>query len=231
MQKLPAGWVRNEFKGWLNRFSFADENNVWIVGDQGQVYQSTDGGANWQSRGLELSRVVKPGKAASVNFKDVEFLSRDAGSMIVEVRQERSVHGGSLSYSYKLAVLSTANGGRHWVLQGMLDTSAYVQTHFLSEREWWVETSSRQSLLRTIDGGKTWGDVKLGDDANGGVMLFLDSNTAWLLSNAAGFDGNNLFTRDGGKTWNFVSFVGPEPEGLGADRHQDVHLRDDPLTA
>lgn len=56
--------VRNEFKGWLNYFSFADENNVWIVGDQGQVYQSTDGGANWQSRGIELSRGVKPGKGS-----------------------------------------------------------------------------------------------------------------------------------------------------------------------
>jgi photosystem II stability/assembly factor-like uncharacterized protein len=201
-QRIPAGWVRNEFKGWLNRFSLADENNVWIVGDQGQVYQSTDGGANWQSRGIELSRVVKPGKSASINFKDIEFFSRDAGRMIVEVRQERSVHGDvALSYSYKLAVLSTADGGRRWVLRGILDTSAYVRAYFLSEREWWMQTSSRQSLLRTIDGGKTWTDVNLGDDANGGVMLFLDPKTAWLLSSASGFNGSNLFTPDGGNTW------------------------------
>ena len=198
--KLPSGWVNNEFKGWVNCFSFADEFNGWILGDHGQAYQTTDGGRSWHSRSPQLLSVL--GAMSSVpDFKEVRFFTKDVGFMIVE---SRGVHESENEYVIRpstVRILKTENGGRQWVLQGEVMTAPIVRAYLLSEQEWWLQSSSRRALLHTLDSGKSWMQTKLPDDANGGVLLFVDSSTIWMLSHGAGFDGSNLLTRDGGKTW------------------------------
>lgn len=199
-QRLPLGLVRDELQPRLIAFSFADESNGWIVGEMGQVYQSTDGGASWQSRALQLGRVIKVDKPRRIDFEEVRFFNNRVGCMITQV-VDRDDDGIPKQYLKKLSILRTGNGGRDWVLRRTLKTPTIVGAYFLNENEWWLRTSS-QTLFQTTDGGKTWSEVK--PDvyyASMRVMLFVDAKIGWLLSFPSGLYGENLLTRDGGKTW------------------------------
>jgi photosystem II stability/assembly factor-like uncharacterized protein len=201
VSRLPSGWVNNEFKGWLTCVSFADDLNGWILGNGSQAYQTTDGGSSWHSRSSQLRRVLGSRSPAIPDFKEVRFFTRDVGFMIVEYLNVLESEASYVIRGSTLAVLKTENGGRQWVLHGELRTPPLIKAYLVSEQEWWLQTSSRKSLQHTVDSGKTWMQVKLPEDVSESVLLFVDSKTIWMLSHAAGFDGSNLLTRDGGQTW------------------------------
>jgi hypothetical protein len=180
--------------------SFADESNGWIVGEMGRVYESTDGGASWQSRASQFARLIKVRQPWRVNFKKVSFFSKGVGCMIVEVNDKRDPYAHP-SYLRKLVILRTENGSRDWRVRRTIETPQFVAAQFLTQDEWWVRTLPSTVLFHTTDGGKTWSQVKLTDDASHGPVVFLDSNTGWVFSFLSGFSFPNLLTRDGGNTW------------------------------
>jgi photosystem II stability/assembly factor-like uncharacterized protein len=182
-------------------FSFVDEAYGWLVGDRAQAYQTTDGATSWQPRGPQFRRVIKVHQPPRIRFREVKFFSRSSGYLIVEVNPAQPPEGTSISYLRKLLVLRTGDGGRQWEIRAKLKAPTFIRAQFLSEKEWWVQTASREALLHTTDAGKSWSEIRVSADPSIGPMVFLDSRMGWLLSFSSGFHGDNLLTLDGGNTW------------------------------
>ncbi len=75
-----------------------------------------------------------------------------------------------------------------------------------------MNVSDPNILIRTVDGGRTWNNVKLPDELTGfSNTFFLDEKTAWILPKSGNSSsGTPLFrTLDAGKTWE--KFIVPGP--------------------
>lgn len=120
-------------------------------------------------------------------------------------------------------LLSTADGGEHWQTQEfsrqpydlMLDMfptwiSFSDAQHGWILWHWHMMNSSRESLLSTTDGGKTW--KRLPDPLGAGPMDFVSSRDGWLICASESQQGIPFWeddalcaTHDGGKRWKRVA--------------------------
>ncbi|HEV8076401.1 MAG TPA: hypothetical protein VGP66_11155 [Candidatus Acidoferrum sp.] len=125
-------------------------------------------------------------------------------------------------------LLSTADGGKHWQTQEfrrqpfelMLDMFP-TGIFFADPRHGWIlwhwhmMNSSRDSLLRTVDGGKTW--TRLPDPPGAGPMDFVSDNNGWMIcasDNQQGIpyweDDAVCVTHDAGRHWKTVALPIPQ---------------------
>ncbi len=191
-----AGWIGNEFKGWLNSLSFCDGFNGWIAGEHGQAYQSNDGGVTWQTRGKELLRLGWNRTDYDVNFKHVELFPSKLGFMIAEVQ------GRNNSIAEKpIVVFKTQDCGQTWTVISVLNEHGITGVQFLNEKQIWVAINHGRDLLQSTNGGNTWNKILVPHEVDFPIMYFLDANKGWLVSSVYGFSGTNLYTKDGGNVW------------------------------
>ncbi|MGI9036487.1 MAG: WD40/YVTN/BNR-like repeat-containing protein, partial [Pyrinomonadaceae bacterium] len=95
-----AAWTKQNSGtlAWLHSIYFADEKEGWIVGSNGTILTTADGGESWK-----LSK-----KFTEDNLRDVYFSDSQNGWLLCE----RNLYGsGENSPSY---ILKTANGGETW---------------------------------------------------------------------------------------------------------------------
>jgi photosystem II stability/assembly factor-like uncharacterized protein len=104
---------------------------------------------------------------------------------------------------------ATADGGETWqaspleVQDGLVDTIYAGQVQFIDQQYGWISfkfQSSRNfslgSLLRTVDGGKSWEEYP---QPIGGVIHYINEQVGWLEGGASGEE--SYISRDGGETW------------------------------
>jgi photosystem II stability/assembly factor-like uncharacterized protein len=164
----------------LNSVFFIDEKNGWIVGGDGTIYNSTDGGENWESQNSGTTKSLR-----SVYFMDAS-------------------NGWSVGYDNDGAVLvSTINGGETWSLSMLPDVLKLNSIYFRDLNIGWTcgsivyEQEERGAILYTENGGETW-DVQHYEDELSILydIDFIDDNTGWVV----GTDGILLKTTTGGVT-------------------------------
>jgi len=184
---------------------FLDANTGWMAGNysfEGQVLQTTDGGANWT-----LIQAADPG----VEWNDIEFADANIGYAC-----------GEDGYIFK-----TTDGGANWTMIG--DTANYINdleglavvsadVVYFAGQDW--------MLLKTTNGGANFtflGDSTtfLGDDLDGNIA-FADENNGVVIADGTG--GYTWYTTDGGANWNFVSVAGLFPIGTSSSRIYDVEM-------
>ena len=94
-------------------------------------------------------------------------------------------------------VIKTTDGGIHWDVQhhagGISDDLSRV--YFIDSLRGWA--AARRNLIKTEDGGRTWGVVSTGSQLNYSAVYFLDADTGF----AVGEDGILSRTNDGGQNW------------------------------
>jgi hypothetical protein len=102
-------------------------------------------------------------------------------------------------------------GGRDWQLEardyplpaiGSIPGGGYVAELGLATPSNAFLTLARGGLLRSTDGGRTWRQTGVEDDAGAGVsnIWFVDALHGWVV------DTDGLFrTADGGATWKLVA--------------------------
>lgn len=135
---------------------FVNENIGWIVGCDGTIKKSDNGGDSWI---LQQSRVTS-------DLWDISFINDQVGWVC-----------GS-----KNTILKTNNGGGSWttLLSDSTSDKIFVTLQFYDENIGWM-SSNQGEILRSVDGGSSWEIVK--DDNLGGAQLaVLDSNSAYCLS-------------------------------------------------
>ena len=191
---------------WLLDLEMVSETVGWAVGDphwdaseksmRSSILRTTDGGATWQ--------VQPSGEIAGLTA--LAFVGQDHGWAVGE--------GG--------VVLHTADGGATWGRQSVATTDDLRAVSFVdAEYGWltavrpihwdhWGEADNwRASVWHTSDGGQTWAEQAVADDASilHGVE-FLDRQNGWAVG--ARYLGDDPWpehavaifrTQDGGQSW------------------------------
>lgn len=156
---------------------FLDENTGWVVGEQGLIACTDDGGENWTEQD-------NPYSESSTQLESVFFVNENDGWAA----------GG-----YSGNVLHTNNGGDLWTEQVTGAEHAVRDVFFLDAMNGWAAGSSG-TLLRTMDGGEIWTAVPLPENGTApsfNKVVFADSLHGWI----AGSNGVIMRTADGGLNW------------------------------
>lgn len=190
------------------------------VGGPAHLLRSLDGGATWSM--IDLSS--QAGMIVDVKFFDAQrglvFAATDPAIEKANALILRTEDGGE---TWTPVYRSTRGFEITW--KGAFPTPevgyATIQSYDPDP------AASRRYVAKTLDGGRTWTELPLVDDA--GVRAFgvgfLDAEHGWVGTNKGGFE-----TRDGGATWTRVelgrvvnkirvlhTLAGPLAYAIGAD--------------
>ena len=201
----------------LFKVRFSGKNTGWIVGGDGEIYRTTDGGNNWISQREE-----------KYTFSSIYFLEEDTGWAVGEngvifhttnggenwIRQNVSedlelssvyalddqnvfavgavVKGSWPAYSRNGVILRTINGGQSWERQVYDTLGIFSSIIFVNNATGWI-TAGNGILLKTIDSGYNWDLIDSGVSCTLKKIQFINETTGWI-------DGR-LKTTDGGVNW------------------------------
>jgi photosystem II stability/assembly factor-like uncharacterized protein len=190
---------------------FLSETTVWIASENHLVH-TADAGKTWQTDDLSLAA----GESAVI--RDLTFLDNNTGWLIAEI-----MAASAPPKSGPAAVLfHTSDGGHHWsqllrVSPENISTSPWnagSRLSFLTATTGWM---TGDSLLQTLDGGKTWHPQPLppppGVTSLSGCQLdpprFFSARDGILPASCNGAHPGflTLVTHDGGQSWQSQPFV------------------------
>jgi len=157
----------------LGAVDFIDDCTGWVVGSDGVVVHSSDGGATWSQQSTGTTE----------RLRDVVFVD--------------SANGWAVGDSG--VILHTSNGGSSWQQQTSISAENLDAVSFVDTKHGWI-VGPPDSVLHTSDGGKSWSEQPLPKYV--GVMkavAFVDSKTGW--AGGWGNTGHIFKTVDGGSTW------------------------------
>jgi len=152
-----------------------DGKTGWIVGEDGLILKTTDGGDNWA--------VQDSGNPNSL-FKVFVIDDQDA-----------------VAVGDNGAIVRTTDGGAHWTtVKAPKDVTLFDITFLDKQNGWSVGEFS--SIFKTADGGQTWTLVYGGNTTDFTIGPFLTVLfTDPMHGMVAGLSGGTMVTSDGGKTW------------------------------
>ncbi len=176
---------------------FIDADNGWLVGDEGRVQNTTDGGINW-------STLREPD--GGEDWKAVDFVDANIGYACAGEGE----------------IYKTTDGGVNWILvSDTLYTDDLKALDAVTSEIVFV-AGKDGCLLKTTDGGTNFvksDSTFLGEDLDGGIA-FCDENVGVVISDGNG--GHTWYTHDGGDSWNYVNVAGIFPLGTASSRIYDV---------
>jgi photosystem II stability/assembly factor-like uncharacterized protein len=108
---------------------FADENKGWIVGKQGYVFSTVNGGSDW----------VPQDSKTSSDFFSVFFINENIGWAV-------GANG---------TIIVTQDGGNNWEIQTSPTNSSLWAVHFLNEDIGYA-CGFDGTILKTLEGGSDW---------------------------------------------------------------------------
>lgn len=144
---------------------FLDANTVWIVGGNGNIWKSTDGGQNWSQQGT--------GETAA-SLSDIQFIDANNGFA-----------GGSSS-----TFLTTSNGGATWDLRTVSGLPAVdiSSLYFLDASTGWItaweDTSKTGRVYKLTKSGSAWSAaLEYTTAANSSLydIYLTDAHNGWIL--------------------------------------------------
>lgn len=119
---------------------FITPQKGWVVGEQGTVLYTEDGGENWEAQE----------SGTKLHLRKVQFIDHKKGWMIGEGRSE-------------VIILHTYDGGKNWSVQWRKEDEwmSLSGLHFINENGGWAAGNSTEYggdciLINTFDGGTTW---------------------------------------------------------------------------
>jgi photosystem II stability/assembly factor-like uncharacterized protein len=166
------GWElqNSDSTEFLNDVYFLDKNIGWIVGRDGTILNTINGGENW----------TKQNSGATLELTSVQFLNESVGWIVGDE-----------------TILYTEDGGDDWTLfeQKVLGNPKFV--YFVDENYGWIGGHDAY-ILKTSNGGKDWESIKVEYDALEGAF-FLNDKIGWFF-NTYGFykteDGGYTFIEE-----------------------------------
>jgi photosystem II stability/assembly factor-like uncharacterized protein len=191
----------------------------WIVGENGIVMKSADGGDTWtrQKTGTEKNLFnvfpVDEQLVVAVGADGTILRTNDGGESWQVVKSPKDVSLFGVDFVDKSTgfavgefstILATKDGGQSWTLNyggntGDFTIGPYFSVVF-SDAEHGVASGLAGDLLVTADGGKTWQSQKLPDPAGGYVVTEDESSKKlWV----AGY-GGRMFDQAQNGQWQSV---------------------------
>lgn len=186
-------------------------SSCWIVGNNGRVLHSADGGKNWQKQAsgtvenLYAVTSVDEKRAWACGGGGTILHTEDGGE--TWIRQNTPLRhpifriqfvNAKVGYScgYFGLILRTVDGGTTWEDKSIGEDMTLRGMYFLSEKEGYV-VGEFGTILKTQDGGSTFSRISSPSTQTLFTAFFSDTRTGY----AAGIDGIIIKTIDGGRSW------------------------------
>ena len=166
----------------LTAITFVDDKNGWVVGHDGVILNTTDGGATW-----------------SLQRKDPEVA---AGKIPELERPLFAVHFSDAQHGFAVGAyslfLSTADGGKTWTEKDMGDEEQPHMNGVFQAKDGTLFIAAEQGkVFRSRDGGQNWDKIQT--PYNGSFWDGLGLPDGGLL--VFGMRGNIWRSDDGGADW------------------------------
>lgn len=156
----------------LNNVFFINPTTGWVVGSEGSIYATRNGGTTW----------TRQNTTTKYNLFRVIFLNENVGY----------VCGGNLEAGI---ILKTTDGGTTWRRQLVPTDGAIRGIAFSDEQNGWT-VGNGGLILATRNGGQTWEQQQSGTTSNLYDIGLASPVRAWVV----GDDGVILATQNGGFT-------------------------------
>jgi photosystem II stability/assembly factor-like uncharacterized protein len=187
--EAEAEWTPQS-SGVLSKLSgvfFIDRDHGWVVGSNGTLLVTEDGGAKWRRRAL-------PERQKNEAVNDIWFFTLDRGLLLGEYGMYN--RRGSIDWSERIFLLRSGDRGVNW------ESASLARLPF---KPIYDQTSGRQEAGRSegAPGGNSAGGsdmLKPGQRPSDPYLLriaFADDRVGW----AVGEMGTIQYTNDGGATW------------------------------
>lgn len=195
-------------QGMLHDVHFFDQKNGLVVGDNGLIITTEDGGKTWKKKEINTQpqanatgqRPGRPGGAGIPTLYNIYFVNENTGYITGARGTILKTDDGGKTWNRKVARNENARpnpnrrggGGIRANLMGIQmisDTVGFI-------------AGSENTILKTNDGGDTWlgssQRARVGETRNNLENIWFVSNTTgWVI----GSYGTLLYTTDGGDTW------------------------------
>jgi len=190
--------------------TFANMQTGWLVGKDGVVLKTADGGNTWVEQSTSTTKdllavdFINNSKGWAVGKRGTILHTSDGGENweIQTSSTDKRLYSvdfidesrGWISGKSGI-ILSTTDGGENWSDTTLINQIYREVTFVDSQRGWCV--GSNGIFLRTEDSGNTWMIDTLMQDYDLYAVFFINENEGWI----AGEDGLILKTMDGGGHW------------------------------
>jgi|GEM_PF-2673470 len=146
----------------LTKVHFLDENNGWVIGNHGMMYETKNSGISWNK--IELN--------TDVELSDLYFTDKNIGYLIGE----------------RGLLVKTTNGGSSFERYEALGSSNFLRDISFLNSDKGLITGTNGSIYLTEDAGQTWedksffiGQTLIEEDIRAGAIR--NENEIWLVSN------------------------------------------------
>ncbi|MGR8930231.1 MAG: YCF48-related protein [Gammaproteobacteria bacterium] len=176
----------------------ADGAKLWVVGNQGTIVYSQDGGRSWEIARIAWPADMQSSTAIQQNKRDPYQLSIDEQRFpnLYSVYFADEARGWAVGDSG--TILITADGGQSWQAQASGTQALLSAVQFQSDgRHGWV-VGDGGTILITADGGQRWKAQASGSQFRLNAVQFqADGRHGWAVGDYATI----LVTADGGQRW------------------------------
>ena len=205
-----AQWVIQQSPSFgVYKASFVNVNTGTVVGENGAVLRTTNGGINWVSQ-----------SGATYLLEDVQMLDVNTGYASGWGPVIKTTNGGAnwitLNTPYGIiyyglsfidvntgyscgtggTIIKTTNGGTNWIQQTDTTTYDLIRVKFYDANTGYT-VGIVGTILKTTNGGNVWAQLVSGTTAVLRSLSIINSNTVFVCG-----DGINVLeTTDGGNTF------------------------------
>ena len=145
----------------------------WILGMDGKILKTTNGGDNW----------IEQNSGTSNGLMSSYFFNSSLGWIV----------------GYSRTILHTSDGGTNWIKQESgvtYEYASFLSVFFVDAMTGWISGNGGR-ILHTTDGGNNWGEQVSNTFSSLVSAQFIDADTGWVV----GRYGAILKTVDGGNIW------------------------------
>lgn len=206
---------------------YASDTEVWMIGELGRIFHSTDGGATWERQFADTKRpflalaCVAPGQAWIAGKSGVMYRTTDGGATWTAVTTGSNRHVFALAFANARrghavgdfgTMVHTEDGGASWTVQGVppevelpemaLDMGVEpgdINLYGLSyaDADRVWAVGEFGTIMASQNGGRAWTQQRGPFESTLFGVYFADPLHGW----AVGLDSVILRTEDGGATW------------------------------
>lgn len=200
----------------FNLMQFVNASTGWVVGRNGLIRKTTDGGSHWSDQSSGVSSELFA--LSFVNVLQGWVCGR--GGMILRTTDGGSTWQQQQSGTERLChamqfvdalhgwivcdsgvVLATTNGGTSWTIQATQTISSLISVAFTSTKNGWA-CGSEGVLIKTTNGGLTWTTAIIDPALALWGIAFGDAMHGCIVASDRGYEYGRIFTTtDGGETW------------------------------
>jgi len=181
----------NSFKKGLYGVSFVDDNNGTIVGEDGAIFHTVDGGESWNRQTLVFRQSLW---VPRVRLCDVSFFNEDVG----------------MAVGFDGTVVYTKSGER-WRTARTGNMDSFFGAHMVTSMLGFavgVNPIFQPLVVRTKDCWQTWDVINFyldhnGSNHEGGLTDICSTNTSTCFASALVWNGDGAVVKsvDCGETW------------------------------